>query len=383
MREYLESTEPDNNDVLYGTLGAYQDWIYSFRRSRKCITLSTNENTFEIARKHFRKCTEARFVMNTGVVVIGELNVDLIASGLQTPPVLGSEILAQDFQTTLGSASAIFASGIARLGHPVTFLSRVGADDFGRFCLQALRNAGISVGHVKINRSSTTGVTIALSTREDRALVTCLGAIAELKLSDLALGALDGNRHLHMTSIFLQHALRPSFPAIFKKAHKKGLTTSFDPNSDPSQSWGPDVWEVIAQTDILFVNETEALQLTRERSVEKALAVLGARVPCVAIKLGQHGAIGMRNGQIALAPGYKVNAVDTTGAGDTFAAGFVHAYLDGRNLSECLQFGNACGAISTLRVGGTTGQPSRSQLRKFIQEHRKEKPRVNAAHVKC
>lgn len=78
------------------------------------------------------------------IVVIGELNVDLIASGVATCPVLGNEVLASDFNVALGSASAIFACGIARLGHSVTFVSKIGNDDFGHFCLEALAKKGRS-----------------------------------------------------------------------------------------------------------------------------------------------------------------------------------------------------------------------------------------------
>jgi sugar/nucleoside kinase (ribokinase family) len=318
--------------------------------------------------------------MKAGIVVVGELNLDLIASGLEAVPAMGSEILAGDFQITLGSASAIFAVGITRLGYPVTFISKVGNDNFGRDCREALHKAGVSVDHVKMGGGSTTGVTISLSTNQDRALVTYLGAIAELKLKDIPFSVLNGHAHLHMTSLFLQHALRPSFPTIFRKARKNGLTTSFDPNSDPSQSWGPDVWDVISQTDILFVNETEALQLSRERDVERALVSLGTNAPCVAIKLGPRGAMGIQNGEIALAPGFPVQAVDTTGAGDSFAAGFVHAYLSGSNLPGCLEAGNACGAMCALQVGGTTGQPTRAQLARFLRKRRKQQTRTAGAN---
>ena len=71
------------------------------------------------------------------VLVVGELNVDIVLSGLASPPILGSEILAQGMQVVLGSASAIFASGVVRLGHPVGFVGKTGDDDFGRFCRDA------------------------------------------------------------------------------------------------------------------------------------------------------------------------------------------------------------------------------------------------------
>jgi len=299
------------------------------------------------------------------VAVIGELNVDLVASGLTSAPVLGREVLAQDFQTVLGSASAIFACGAARLGHPVSFFSKVGDDEYGRFCLNCLKKAGISTENVASLPTSKTGITISLSTRLDRALVTVLGAISELRYKDLDLEALQGHSHLHMTSFFLQTALRPSFPRILRQARKLGLTTSFDPNSDPQSSWGPDVWSVMDETTILFINREEALHLTRKTNVREALKQLAERARCVVVKLGPRGAIAAADGQVVSAPPFKVSPVDTTGAGDSFAAGFVHAFLCGGDLHGCLVEGNACGALSTLEVGGTAGQPDRASLSNF------------------
>ncbi len=236
------------------------------------------------------------------VAVIGELNVDLIASGLTSAPILGGEVLAEDFQTVLGSASAIFACGAARLGHPVSFFSKVGDDDYGRFCLTALQKAGISTENVATVPTSKTGITISLSMRTDRALVTVLGAISDLRDKDLDLQALHGHSHLHMTSFFLQTALRPSFPQILRQARKLGLTTSFDPNSDPMSSWGPDVWRVVDETTILFINQEEALHLTRKKNVREALKQLAERAPCVVVKLGPRGAIAAADGQVVSAP---------------------------------------------------------------------------------
>ncbi len=304
------------------------------------------------------------------IAVIGELNVDLIASGLTSAPILGSEVLAEDFQTVLGGASAIFACGAARLGHRVSFFSKVGDDDYGRFCLNALQKAGISTENVAKVATSKTGVTISLSTRNDRALVTLLGAISELRDKDLDLQALHGHSHLHLTSFFLQTALRPSFPRILRQARKLGLTTSFDPNSDPMLSWGPDVWSVVDETTILFINQEEALHLTGKKNVREALKQLSERAPCVVVKLGPHGAIGAANSQVVSAPPFKVRPLDTTGAGDSFAAGFVHAFLSGRDLHECLVEGNACGALSTQQVGGTAGQPDLPSLERFLRRNR-------------
>src|SRR5215207_5278286 len=233
------------------------------------------------------------------VIVIGELNVDAVATGLAREPKLGLEIIATDFQMTLGSASAIFASGVAKLGHEVTFVSKVGRDDFGDFCLEALRANGIPTRHVLRDPSEKTGITLALSTRKDRALVTYLGAISSLRYEDVRISLLKGKSHLHLTSYFLQEGLRPSFARLFEEARARGLTTSFDPNSDPTSEWGEDLWDVIAHTDILFLNKDEAMQLTHTTNEKSALLQLGDRVRCAVIKLGPDGACAVRNKKIA------------------------------------------------------------------------------------
>jgi sugar/nucleoside kinase (ribokinase family) len=303
------------------------------------------------------------------VIVIGELNIDAVVSGLSQTPKMGSEVIASEFQLTLGSASAIFACGIAKLGHEVTFIAKVGADEFGDFCLSALREAGVSTRYVTRTAEWKTGVTISLSTPKDRALVTYLGAIAAMGREHVKRSSLKGHQHLHMTSYFLQSHLQPGFAQIFRDARDLGLSTSFDPNSDPLHLWSDSIRDVFAHTDLLFLNEKEALQLTHERTAKAALKALSKEVQCVVIKLGARGAIAMKDGQISSSGGFKVKAVDTTGAGDSFAAGFVSSYLRGRSVAECLVTANACGALTTLQAGGTAGQPTRLAMKRFLETH--------------
>lgn len=306
-----------------------------------------------------------------GVVVIGDLNIDAVVYGLSELPRMGAEILASDFRLTLGGSSAIFACGVAKLGLAVTFISKVGADDFGKRCLATLRQAGVSTRRISREKDLNTGVTISLSTRKDRALVTYLGAIAALGPEDVRKSAFRDSKHLHMSSYFLQAGLQSSFSQIFRDARKLGLTTSFDPNSDPTQVWDDGIREVFDCTDLLFLNQTEALQVTRARTVKAALKALGQKVPCVIIKLGAQGATAIKNGENSSAPGFSVDPIDTTGAGDSFAAGFVVSYLRGDSIVDCLDAGNACGALSTLQAGGTAGQPTRQALKRFLNEHRR------------
>jgi sugar/nucleoside kinase (ribokinase family) len=299
--------------------------------------------------------------------VIGELNVDIVAAGVRRLPETGIEVLAEDCELTLGSASAIFATGVAKLGCEVTFVSQVGRDSFGDFCLAALKDAGISTRHVRQKATLKTGVTIAISNTRDRALITFPGAIAGFSAKDCDTSLMKGQHHLHLTSYYLQRELKPSFPALFKQAKAEGLTTSFDPNSDPSRRWSRSINSLLKYVDVLFVNEREATALTGCKSSREALKALGHLVPCAVVKRGRKGAAAIKDGEVFAASGFQVEVVDTTGAGDSFAAGFVSAYVRRAPLAECLRVGNACGALSTRKLGGTPGQPTQRELKMFLR----------------
>lgn len=301
------------------------------------------------------------------ILVIGELNVDIVAAGVRRVPETGVEVLAKDCELTLGSASAIFAAGIAKLGCTVTFVSQVGKDSFGDFCLTALREAGISGRYVRRKADEKTGVTIALSNTRDRALITFPGAIESFSAKDCDTSLMKHHHHLHLTSYYLQRGLKPSFPALFREAKAVGLTTSFDPNSDPNQKWSRSINSALKYTDVLFVNEREASVLTGRKNSREALKALGQLVPCAVVKQGRRGAVAIQNGEVMTGPGFRVKAVDTTGAGDSFAAGFVSAYVHRASLAECLRVANACGALSTRKLGGTPGQPTQAELQLFLK----------------
>ena len=309
------------------------------------------------------------------ILVIGELNVDIVAAGLRSAPEMGAEILAEDCELTLGSASAIFAVGMAKLGHKVTFVSQVGRDYFGDFCLRRLQQLGVSTRHVARKADEKTGVTIALSGKRDRALVTHSGAVETLTPDCINPALMKRHDHLHLTSYYLQKGLQPSFAGIFRRAKELGLTTSFDPNSDPSNKWRKSIDGVLRHTDLLFVNEREASELTRSSTPGAALKALGTKVQCAVIKRGPRGAMAIQDGATANHTGFKVTAVDTTGAGDSFDAGFVSAYLRQTPLAECLRIGNACGALSATRVGGTAGQPTEPELQAFLGSNTASAPK--------
>jgi sugar/nucleoside kinase (ribokinase family) len=298
------------------------------------------------------------------IVVAGEINADLVLSGLSAIPRLGSEVLSEKSDLVLGSASAICASGLARLGNSVRFVGKAGDDLFGHFCIEKMKRAGIDVGHVRTTPEEMTGVTVSLSYGGDRALVTSPGTTVSFGTSDVSDDALDGATHLHVSSLFLQRALRPELPRLFERAHRKGLTTSLDPGHDPDYEWKLSVRD-LKDVDLFLPNEEELKAISGRDEIEEALGNLGTTG--VVAKLGASGAAAIADGRLLAVSAPRVSVVDTTGAGDSFDAGFLHAWLRKKPLETCLRYGVAAGSLSTRALGGTSAQPSLEELEAFLE----------------
>jgi sugar/nucleoside kinase (ribokinase family) len=303
------------------------------------------------------------------VLVIGELNVDMIVSGLPALPSLGREILASGLHTVMGSSSAICAAGLARLGAVVDFLGKVGVDSTGDFATGQLRRLGVGTDHVIHDRAVPTGVTISLTYPSDRAMVTYLGCISQLRLEDVDTSILGRYSHLHVGSYFLQRGLRAGLPELFRQARGAGLTTSLDTGHDPDEVWGGDeLLRLLALVDVFLPNEEEARAIAGVDDTENALRELAKWGRLVVVKCGPSGAMALRGGQIVRIPGFRVDVVDTTGAGDSFNAGFIYAHaIEGLRLEDALRFANACGALSATGFGGTAAQPTRAEVRAFLE----------------
>ena len=303
------------------------------------------------------------------VLVVGEINVDLICQGYHAFPSPGREVLVDDFQMVLGSASAICAMGLARLGTPVAFFGKVGDDPTGHFCLDAMRARGIDLSSVVVDPGLKTGVTVAITSPSDRALVSYLGSIAALGEKDVPRALFSAADHVHVSSYYLQEALRPGVGTLFREAHAAGLTTSLDPGFDPSERWEPDLLELLRDVDVFFPNEVELRALSRCDDPEEAVRRLQSGSTKVIAKLGAEGAMAIDgDGRVVRVPAPRVEVVDTTGAGDSFDAGFLHAWLGGAALADSLRLGVACGALSTRGLGGTKAQGDLAEARALAGE---------------
>jgi sugar/nucleoside kinase (ribokinase family) len=303
------------------------------------------------------------------VCVVGEINLDLILYGLPKDLVLDREHLANDMAFTLGSSSAIFAHNLSSLGTEVGFISKTGGDALGKMAAERLSAAGVDISKMKEGTGKTsTGLTVVLPYPQHRYILTYPGTMFEMQFFDIDMDYLRTARHFHLSSFFLHRALRPRILGLFRQAKEAGLSTSLDTNDDPENKWGQDLLEVLKYVDIFLPNDREAKKIARTEDLSQAINLLAGLSKVVVVKRGSAAAI-CRSGseQWSLAPPI-VKLVDDIGAGDTFDAGFIHSYLLGAKLEDCLAFANIAAAYSVTKEGGTEAFRDRGGLRNFIRQ---------------
>lgn len=285
-------------------------------------------------------------------LVAGDANADLLIDGIAQLD-FDKEKLATAMNLVLGGSSSIFAFNLSRLGAKVGYVGVVGDDVFGRFVEERLRWAGVDVRALRHKRRAKTGLTIWCQKGSRRAGITYNGTIAMLRARDVADRYLRKARHLHVGSYFLLEKFHPGAAALFRRAQKLGLTTSLDCNYDPAETWDSGIRKVLRFTDIFFPNEIEALRLVNTGSVEVAARELARLARIAVVKLGARGALVCTEERLFRVPAVKARVVDTTGAGDSFDAGFLAHYLKGSSLMEAARAGAVAGARAVGAVGGT------------------------------
>jgi sugar/nucleoside kinase (ribokinase family) len=306
------------------------------------------------------------------VLAIGELNTDIVFTGLKSAPALNREIIAGGFNKTMGSSTALCAANISKLGLKTGFCGKVGDDEDGRYILNELRTRNINTDFCKIDPEVKTGITLALNWNGDRALVTYLGAMNGFSLEDFDINIIKCARHIHVGSFFLQSALQKDLPAIFSRARECGTGTSLDAGWDDTENWDYGIRSVLPYTDIFFPNETEALNITGESSFMAAAGRLAELCTVAVVKRGKNGACCVSRGEA-----FSVNAIedapvlDTTGAGDSFNAGFIYGFLNKFSLDECLEYGNACGTLCVSVTGGANADLSPERVREMVSYGKK------------
>src|ERR1700729_228583 len=291
------------------------------------------------------------------LVVLGDCNPDLLLRGNVVPAFGQVEQIVDEACFEIGGSGAIVAAGAARLGLRCGLISVVGDDDLGRLQLDALSKRGVDVSTVVVDRSLSTGLTVILSRGDDRAILTSLGAIDALDAPLIDITALESARHVHVSSYYLQRRLRATLEPLLDAARKGGASVSLDPNWDPDETWDGGLLALLPVLDYLFVNEQEVRLIGRDDDVVAGAGGLASEGPTVVVKLGALGGLLVSGAHVCRAVALSRPVIDTTGAGDSFDAGFLCGLLAGWKPARCLEFACVCGSLS-VSVAGLGGQPT-------------------------
>ncbi|HZT32316.1 MAG TPA: carbohydrate kinase family protein [Bryobacteraceae bacterium] len=298
---------------------------------------------------------------------IGDLNVDVMMGGMESLPVVDREVACQSYDVVMGASTVLCACAYASLGGEAAFAGLAGRDDYGDFMLRGLADFGIDTSLVRRTDKVRTGVTVNLIYRSTRTQVTYPGTIAEFSGEGLEEAVLAGFRHIHFGGVYLQHNFRHRIAGLLEAAGRLGISSSLDPQWDASERWEyMDQW--LPRLTWLFLNDDEARSLTGARTSEEAVLALAGRTRCPLVKTGERGALVCGHGTVQRVPARRVEVVDTTGAGDSFDAGFLYATLvRGMPAAEAAAFANAVAGRSCTFVGGVNARSSFSDIQRFIE----------------
>lgn len=305
------------------------------------------------------------------VTALGELNVDIILNDIDGFPEMGKEKFAGKMTVTLGSSTAIFAANVACLGARTAFAGMVGRDSFGSLVSESLRAKGVDTRFLIESPDYATGATLVMSYDEDRANLTYQGAMDHMGFDDLNPDIFRESRHIHISSVFMQSALKRDFSRIFEAAESGGVTLSMDTQWDPKEEWDFDCAAILPHVDVFMPNEAELKAITRTDDLSGAISRIRPYLRQVAvIKCGSRGSLLVKkDGEVSEMPSFlNSHVVDSIGAGDSFNAGFIYGYVKGMSLTECQRLGNLTGAVNTTAAGGTGAFTSREAVIRTARE---------------
>ena len=294
-------------------------------------------------------------------IVVGEIYLDHVMSGFERWPAPGEEIVTDEYTRELGGGAATTACGLAKLGKSVGLIGVIGQED-ADWVKRRLSDFGVTCDGLR-KLSGRTGVTLSVSTREDRSFFTHTGVNRQLPMELLASGmlrALTRARHVHFAMPLTRVVADSILPAIAAA----GCTTSLDVGYQPAWLTDQNNHATCQAIDYLLPNEQEAALLSGGNTPEHYFGFTRQlRLRSAILKLGARGAMGESSGPVIAVNPPKVVAVDSTGSGDAFDAGFLDARLDGAGIEESLRRGCICGALSTRKPGALSGLPSREELK--------------------
>lgn len=307
--------------------------------------------------------------------------MDLVTLGealvVFSPSDAGPLRFVHTFTKSIGGAEANVAIALSRLGFTTGWISKLGDDEFGRYVRYALQGEGINLSHVTSDSILPTGILFKEQYHNANPNVYYYrkgAAVTSLTANDINKDYISKARILHVTGI-MPALSKSTYEATFQAltyAKKSNVQISFDPNLR-LKLWNIEtarttLLEMAQFADIIFPGLDEAefmLGLSEPKEICNKFHDMG--ISTVVLKLGKDGCLVSNDGKIIKIDGYHVHRlIDTVGAGDGFAAGFLAGILSNKSLHECGELANGVGAMATLVKGDTEGYPSMHQLLEFI-----------------
>ena len=290
----------------------------------------------------------------TGVLVCGNISFDMPVWPVESFQ-WGTTAWVEHIGESVGGNGANTSYSLGTLGVPVRLVGAVGADEPGDKMVRILANAGVDTSAIaRSDRPST--ITIALVRRSgDRQFLNRPGASADVDPTH-AFDDVTGISHFHLANPFTMWRVRQVAGSLFERAKSAGLTTSLDLGWDPLGLWMEIVGPCLRNVDLMFLNDTETTMVSGSDSPDEAAAFLmGHGVKDVVVKTGPGGCIVYGEGSRVEVAGFAVEAIDTTGAGDCFAGGFLGALSREWSYEKAARFANAVGACNVQKLGAAQG----------------------------
>jgi ribokinase len=301
--------------------------------------------------------------MTRPILVVGSVNMDAVCR-VDSLPRPGQTIMGDDVQFFHGGKGANQAMGIARLGHPVRMVGRVGDDDTGVQLRAGLRAGGVDVRRVAVTRGTPSGMALIVTDKSgENSIVVSPGANARLTPRDVQpLATLL--RSCAMVLLQLEIPLE-TVDRVTLLAHRAGVPIMLDPA--PARDLPA---RLLRRITWLTPNESEAAQLsgvTRGTARSHAMALRARGCGTAIVTLGGRGSyVAAADGTTYAVPAVRVRAVDTTAGGDAFNAGLAVALVRGDPLADAVRYASAVAAISVTRVGAQPSMPTAAEVRRFI-----------------
>jgi len=275
------------------------------------------------------------------IVGLGACNIDFIK---KVPRFVepDDEVDINELYQSIGGSASNFTVGLSRLGIKTGIIARIGDDYFGRLAKKEFKKEGVDTERLCTTAEKTGMTFIAVEPKGERSMYTYIGANKKFKLHKKDLNYIKNSNILHITQMYKK---------VVSEASKHSNFLSFNPGPILSSFKTKKLQKIIKRTNILFLNQKEVNILTGMDIEEGASLLIELGAEMVIVTCGKNGAQLYNQNTTIQSPAKKVEVHDTTGAGDSFAAGFIAAYFRGKELFECLNFANVVASHSVQKFG--------------------------------